>query len=365
MKIYVILLLLISTCLKTVFAQENQSLIYYDKAKNLIIVCDSAKNLIIKICYKEGCFIDFISVMGKQVVNASSGVSTGFVINGKNYTSVHSQKKISIDLNHNKLNIGGISFGEKDFCTDEDWIFIVRKNSIQWTINRSYPNNRTLEENYFPLWTFSNMQTWDGAMLDNGGVAWCRFLEKENYTYGAHASAMTLWNRSNNICLSIKPVFDTNLYPALSFSHIENNLFAVNETYSSKPVNTKNGLKRFIQTGKDVFAPIAVTKSNTNITYTLQALSYDQAYDRGTLKGINESSVNEILNTIARYSVVDQNLFGSNGWRTGWAVLQEQWLALFSLAIDDSDYIRGFSQTLEYERSCYFTQWKGSSSLAP
>ena len=51
-----------------------------------------------------------------------------------------------------------------------------------------------------------------------------------------------------------------------------------------------------------------------------------------------------------RNDFLDQNFYGSNGWRTGYAVLQEQWLALFGLAINDPEYISGFSQTLEYEK---------------
>jgi hypothetical protein len=121
------------------------------------------------------------------------------------------------------------------------------------------------------------------------------------------------------------------------------------QTWSNSELTTRHGLRRFVETGNDVFAPVSVKRGTINISYSLEALPYDGAYDRGSFKGINEGSVNEILNTIARYSVVDQNLYGSNGWRTGYAVLQEQWLALFGLAIDDPEYISGYSQTLEYE----------------
>ncbi|MCX6225250.1 MAG: GH116 family glycosyl hydrolase, partial [Bacteroidia bacterium] len=103
-------------------------------------------------------------------------------------------------------------------------------------------------------------------------------------------------------------------------------------------------------TGESVFAPFTVSKSSISNQFIMKALTYDEEYDRGVLKGIKEESVNEILNTIGRYGVVDKNLYGSNGWRTGWAVLQEPWLALFGNAINAPDFINGFSQALEYAK---------------
>ncbi len=43
-------------------------------------------------------------------------------------------------------------------------------------------------------------------MLDNGGVAWNKYLETPNATYGAHAGAVTFWNREKGDCLRIKNV---------------------------------------------------------------------------------------------------------------------------------------------------------------
>jgi hypothetical protein len=86
------------------------------------------------------------------------------------------------------------------------------------------------------------------------------------------------------------------------------------------------------------------------VTYTLSVSDYDREFDLGYLKGINESSVREMFNTIGRYGVVDENLYGSNGWRTGWTVLQEPWLALYGLANQSPEFIKGFSKALEYAR---------------
>ena len=50
------------------------------------------------------------------------------------------------------------------------------------------------------------MTTWTGGMLDDGGVAWNKYLETPNATYGAHADAVTFWNREQGDCLRIQRV---------------------------------------------------------------------------------------------------------------------------------------------------------------
>ena len=284
------------------------------------------------------------------MVSNGNSVYTGFTQGGETFTSARSSQIPRVSITKNNVTINRIRYGKSTFEIDESWIFTVLKNTIRWQIKRNYLNDGTMDQSYLPAWTFDSMQTWDGAVLNNGAVAWCRFLEKENYTYGAHASGMTFWNKNNNGCFRITSKTENPNYPAVSFTHLKTGTLAVLQTWSDREVNTRHGFRRFVESGSDVFAPVSVKKSAVNITCLLQSLKYDETYDRGTLVGISEPSVNEILNTIARYSVVDQKLYGSNGWRTGYAVLQEQWLALFGLAIDDPEYISGFSQTLEYEK---------------
>ena len=58
----------------------------------------------------------------------------------------------------------------------------------------------------------------------------------------------------------------------------------------------------------------------------------------------------EICNTIARLGAIDANIHGSNGWYSGYAVLQEQWIAQLGLAIDDPYYFQSYAETLDYQR---------------
>jgi len=344
------LIILIAGFLISAKAQTNKSTIAYDKSSKSLSLSDSSGTISIHLKCDKGCEIDSLTIKKYRVVSDGNTIYTGFTQGAETFSSATSSVNPQVKITNNIVSITNIRYGKSDFGIQESWIFTLKQNSIHWQIIRNYLNDGTMDKNYLPAWTFNSMQTWDGAILNNGGVAWCRFLEKENFTYGAHASGMTFWNREKNIGFRISPEIQKNIFSAASFTHLKNNTFGVVQTCSPVEVETRNGLRRFIENGSDVFAPVSVTKSTVISSLSLQPLTYDEAYDKGTLKGINEASVTEILNTIARYSVVDQNLYGSNGWRTGWAVLQEQWLALFGLAIDDPEYIMGYSKTLEYER---------------
>ena len=113
---------------------------------------------------------------------------------------------------------------------------------------------------------------------------------------------------------------------------------------------TKQGQFRFLRDRQDVWAPFAVKTSETAVQFTLSAPKYSEAYDRGTLRGIDGSAVREIANTIARLGVIDARLIGSNGWPSGFVCLHEQWVAQLGLAIDDPDYFRSYARALDYVR---------------
>jgi hypothetical protein len=332
----------------SVFSQKIPTIVH-DKANKTITLSDSPGNLMLRVNYSGGCILDKVIVKGREVTGNGNVVFSGIRLGDQLFSSKHCMVSPSITILNNSVIIDSVEFGNTAFPIEEKWIFKINGNDIQWQINRQYLNNGTIDENYFPCWQFNSMQIWDGAMLDNGGVAWNRFLDKPGDTYGTHAAALTFWNNAGNSCLRITPDNDPKAFRTATFSHESDDVFSVVQSSSTEPINTKYGLRRFLRTGQNVFEPIKISNSRITINYTLQTYSYDQEYDRGILKGINEKSVNEMLNTIGRYGVVDKNLYGSNGWRTGWTVLQEPWLALFGLAIDSPDFIKGFSQTLEYE----------------
>jgi len=324
--------------------------IVQDENKKTVTLSDSSGDLIIRLNYSGGCILDKIMVKGMEVTGGGNAVYSGVRSGGRLLSSRNSNTSPMLRIKGNSVTVSALKFGEGVLAIEEEWDFTLHRNTIQWRIRRNYLNDAVIDEDDFPCWQFNSMQTWDGALLDNGGVAWNRFLSEPGDAYGVNAGTLTFWNKATNTCLRISPGQDPTTFRTAAFNHQKDNILSVVQSSSEEAIHTKYGLRRFLQTGQPVFAPIAVRKSDVSIEYTLQALSYDREYDRGNLKGIKEKSVNEMLNTIGRYGVVDKDLYGSNGWRTGWVVTQEPWLALFGLAIDAPDFINGFSRALAYER---------------
>lgn len=343
-----ILLLNVLTVSTSVFSQISP--VVHDKGGKTVTLTGGSGDLSIRINYAAGCVLDQIVVKGTAVTGNGNIVFSGFRSGDSTYSSKQCLSLPIVTIKASTVNVDGIRFGSPGFAVTEQWIFTITGNDISWTINREYLNAGIIDENYFPLWQFNSMQTWDGALLDNGGVAWNRFLNEPGDAYGVNAASITFWNRSRNSCFRILSDPTGTNFKTATFSHRKNDIYSVAQSSTYQSVDTKSGLRRFIKTGESVFAPIPISKSGISNHYLLKALTYDQEYDRGELKGIKEESVNEILNTIGRYGVVDKNLYGSNGWRTGWVVLQEPWLALFGNAINSPDFINGFSQALEYAK---------------
>jgi hypothetical protein len=348
-SIIALFLLKVAASGNAVYCQDPAP-VTHDKVNKTITLRGGNGELIIRINYSEGCVLDQITVKGRLVTGNGNLVYSGIDPDGSMFSSKKCLEAPIVSINADSVIVGNIVFGSPAFLVKEQWAFKIAGNDIGWQINRQYKNNGVISGNCFPCWQFNTMQTWDGALLDNGGVAWNRFLNEPGDAYGVNTSTVTFWNRSENSCLRIASNDASADFRTATFSHLKNNTLSLVQSSSAEPVNTKFGLRRFIKTGDNVFSPIKIRQSRISRHYLIQALTYDREYDRGELRGIKEESVNEILNTIGRYGVVDKNLYGSNGWRTGWVVLQEPWFALFGLAINSPDFINGFSKALEFEK---------------
>ena len=98
-----------------------------------------------------------------------------------------------------------------------------------------------------------------------------------------------------------------------------------------------------IRDGK-TYGPLSLLSRETvRVLYTLSAIDYDVEYDRGTFTYFDGEAIRTLLNTIARVGVIDTNLLGSNGWRSGYAVLHEQWIAQIGVAFDGTNYFAAVS----------------------
>lgn len=319
-----------------------------DEENRTVLMSDRAGSLVIRINYSEGCVIDCIKVNGIIVTDSTCPVFTGIGRGDQRWSSIISNTLPVISVTGKNVTIDSVTYGPDDFKVNEKWIFRASDDSISWRIIRNYSREGKVDDNFLPCWQFRSMHTWDGALLDNGGVAWNRFLSEKGESYGAHARSIMLWNRSENRCLKIESSDGYGLSRVVTFRHQPDDRLSVVQSVSDTCITTRYGLSHYLGGYLKIFAPVSIKKSVVATEYTLKAANYDNVYNRGDLKGVEAKAINEMLNTIGRYGVVDRYLYGSNGWRTGWVVLQEPWLALYGLANNSPEFIKGFSEALEY-----------------
>jgi hypothetical protein len=327
----------------------GQGTIQLDAASKLATLTDGRGQLALRLNYDGRCVLDQVIVRGREVAS-DSGVFSGIRVDGRWFTTRTQRVTPRVVLGKDTLTVTGILFGNPGSEVNETWRFTVLADGILWRITRKYSSANTLEDTAFPEWDFGSMATWTGGMLDDGGVVWNKYLDTPNATYGAHAGAVTFWNREQHDCLRIIPTLSRNQSGAVRFSHQANDIFSFNYTVSGEDLKTKHDLCRYLPDRQDLWSPFQAPVGEVSVEYTLQALDYDEAYNRGTFQGLDGGNIRELLDTVARYGVIDRQLVGGNGWRSGYICLHEQWFAEMGLALDEPDYIANFSEALDYER---------------
>jgi hypothetical protein len=316
-----------------------------------IKIQDKKGNLILGIDYQNKCVIDYVETLGRKVVSNQKGVFSSIKINGLSYTSGAGIQSPSVKVEGDRVTISKIIFGAPGNEVSEKWIFNSNDEYVDWTIERTYGENTTLEDTGFPEWSFNGMDTWTGALTGTGGVAWCRFFDRTDASLGNHTGKVTFWNQYDKACLRIDPVFSDGQHIAVRFSRQPDNRFTLNYYVTEDELRTRHFLSRFIIDRQDIWDDFDA-RGTVTVTYRLGALNYDKEYSRGDFKGFSNESVRSVLNTIARVGVIDEKLMGSNNWHLdmGFVCLHEQWIAQMGLAIDDADYFRNYRKTLDYFR---------------
>jgi hypothetical protein len=329
-------------------------------------MADGGSNLVLRLNWDGRCLLDQVMVRGRQVVVPETGVCSAVLVSNHWFTTRSGIPAPKVAVSRNSVTIRDILYGGGGVQVNETWKFTVQSDRVDWEIEREYLSGGRIEDTYFPGWDFKDMSTWTGGMLDNGGVAWNKYLETPNATYGAHADAVTFWNRKRNDCLRITslsrltsaatPIGNqghaaaSKPHMAMRFSHQPSGVEAVAFSVTGRELQPKHSLNRFHPSRQDLWAPFEAAPGKITASYTFQALAYDEAYSRGTFQGLNGQSIREVLNTIGRYGVIDRRIVGANGWRTGYACLHEQWFSQMGIALDDPDYLANCAATFDYER---------------
>jgi hypothetical protein len=351
MKSILIITALLFLLYGNISAAGSNGTVIQDIKGSAISIRDNKGKLELILDNNNKCAITGIKVLGTEVAAPGSGAFSSVKVNGKMYNTLSELKSPTAIRSGNTVTVKNIEFGNGTDRISENWIFRPDSDFVDWTIEREYPGSMTLEDTGFPEWAFNNMETWDGALLGTGGVAWCRFFDHVDASLGSHTGKVTFWNREKNICLQIQPVINDGWHAAVRFSRQHDNKFTLNYTVSEDELRTKNFLARFIIDRQDIW-DLFDARGKATVTYRLKALEYQKAMYRGDMKGINTASVGNLLNTIARVGIIDEKLMGSNNWHLdmGFVCLHEHWVAQMGLAIDDPDYLENYRKTLDYFR---------------
>ena len=324
--------------------------IVHDEVKKVVTMADARGDLLLRVNYDGRCMLDQVIVRGRDVVSPATGAYSSIRVGTAEATTRKLEASPQVAISENTVTVSGIRFVGGGIDLEETWTFAVQPERIVWRIARKYLNAGTLDDTCFPGFDFTSLETWTGALLDTGGVAWFKLFDTPVATYGVHASQVTFWNKDTGAGLRIVPTAAAGQQGAVRFSRQPSGVLSFNYLVTADRLAPKQGLYRFLRDKQDVWAPFRVTPGEMVQEMELYGLDYQQTYDRGELKGIGGAAVREICNTIARLGVIDRNIIGSNGWYSGYAVLQEQWLAQLGLAIDDPAYFQVYGEALDYQR---------------
>jgi hypothetical protein len=331
-------------------AVESTPRVIHDPTQQIITIADGGRALSLRLRYDGRCVLDQVWVEGRNVVATNSGVWTGVKLGGEWHTTRRNIASPSVAITKNSATISEIVCPAAGAQFKETWRFVAGDDQILWRIEREYLTGDRVEDIGFANWDFATMSTWTGALLGHGGVAWCKLFDQPNATYGVRAGPVTLWNRGEGACLRISPRSPVGGHVATRFSRQPDGGFTLGHVLSEERLTPRHGQRRFLRDRQDLWAPWTVRPGVIVIEFTLEALAYDRAYDRGRFPHFNGGSVREILNTIARIGAIDDEIMGSNGYYSGFAVLHEPWIAQLGLAIDDPAYFQAYARTLDHQR---------------
>jgi hypothetical protein len=324
-----------------------QPLIHLPETK-VLILSDNSGRLRLQIGYDKGLRIVQLVVNGRNTLSDQgvySSVKTGPGI----YSSLEARDVVPEILSENKVRLANIVYGDDEMRVKETWIFSSEEDGIQWDIEREYSENGLLEDMAMPVWNFSGLSLWKGGILNTGGVVWCKYLENINDTYGVHTNGVTFWEPISGDGFRVEG-FSGCGEMACTFSHGDHGTFRFTHYLTPLELGQRYNLSRFVRGKADVFAPFHVDAGIAKMSLQMRYIDYHKEYDRGILSGIDAAAVRELLNTTARYGVVDKNITGANGWLTNWKCLHEPFFAQIAMALNDKNYTANLAATLDQER---------------
>lgn len=331
-----------------------QNVFIKDNPANKVVTFGNDK-IKITLDYNKKCTIYSLEVNNETVISSNAGIFSQIRTSADSYSTLNLETTPVVKTTDNKVEIHGIKYGNSGAAILENWRFIISDSDICLEVERSFTKSISVEEAAFPSINFNSVNTWEGAFLGYGGLAWFYLFNERLCTYGVHTDYSSFWNSKTGNGLKINTSVK-NQKTAIKFSRSNEDKLVVNIGISEKEMlpryDSSVNRRRFIRGKTDVWSAFNISKGKYTQTIKFTPFNYQKEYNRGNFAGIDGNQVTAVLNTIARIGVIDAKHFGGNSWHTpyGPICLHEQYIAELGLAINDPNYIKGYMQCLDFYR---------------
>ena len=304
--------------------------------------------------YNGKCSVSNLTVNGQTVITGQNSIFSAITTSNGAYSTLKLAHEPAVNIDKNMVKVSNITYGSNDEIVTENWNFIISETDIKFDIERNFPKSFAIEEASFPSFTFDSINTWNGAFLGYGGLAWFYLFNQKQCTYGVHSNSSVFWNSTTGNALKLTIEAPGN-HVAMKYSRTNDNRLNYAISVSDKELTCryeKEKRSRFIRGKTDVWDRFNVASGNYVQSITLSYVNYNEVYNRGDFIGENGKQITALLNTIARIGVIDEKHFGGNSWHTpyGPICLHEQYIAQFAIGINDESYTDGYKDCLDFYR---------------
>ncbi|MDP4213581.1 MAG: trehalase family glycosidase [Bacteroidota bacterium] len=335
-------------------SRQTQSFIIKNDIRQKTISFGNSK-MQLTLDYNGKANISSLTVNGEEVIQGNAGIYSEIKTGSAVYSTLQTNTAPKILVEGNTVKLRGIAYGDRDLGITENWVFIINKSDIVFDMDRTLSKKKWLEESASPRFDFKSIHTWEGAFQGFGGLAWFYLFNEKLCTYGVHTHTANFWNSKSGNGLKVD-VNAPDQQVAMKYSRTNDDQLAYSITVSDHEMLARfdagTNRRRFIRQGTDVWSRFEMGERRSAQRITLSYFDFNKTYGRGKFAGINGAQVSAILNTVARIGVIDAKLFGGNSWHTpyGPICLHEQYIAQIGLAVNDSAYLKGYAQALDFYR---------------
>ncbi len=179
----------------------------------------------------------------------------------------------------------------------ENWKFLITESDIKFDIERNFPKSINIEEAAFPSFNFNNINTWNGAFLGYGGLAWFYLFNQKLCTYGVHSNSSIFWNSEtgNGLKVAVKA---QGKQVAMKFSRSNDDKLIYNIAVSDSELTCRYEAEkrsRFIRGKTDVWDSFKVPAGKYIQTITFSYVNYNEEYNRGKFVGEDGKQITSFI----------------------------------------------------------------------